>query len=432
MFFDLTALLSRSGMRVAALFLLPLLPLEVMAYDAARSTLSLDEAIKNTLQRNPQLQEFKFKDRALVGVRRSQNLSPPLVATADIENAFGSGDYSNVENADVTLAISSVIELGGQQQARVAVIDAQRGQLKIEQHVQALDLLGEVTRRYVTVVAAQEQLVLANDGYALAIDMANTVRQRAQAGLSPEAEVLRAKAAQSQARVLVDVASSELSRTKNALSMLWGETKNDFQRAEGNLFSLGETGDLDDLNARLEKHPAITALAETTRIKDAEIRLARSQRHTNIEWTAGIRRLQATQDTALVAGISVPLESAPRAKGAYLTALAERESTEKQRDTQLLSLRAQLTDAFERRKQSIFIATTLNQQVIPTLEAALAETRIAYERGRYSYLEWVAAKTELVQARGQYIEVAADALKYRADIEQLTSEPLASTAYPTP
>jgi cobalt-zinc-cadmium efflux system outer membrane protein len=384
------------------------------------------------LQRNPHLQGYRFKDRALVGARHTQKLSPPLAVTADVENAFGSGEYNTVENADVTLALSSVIELGGQQHARVAVIDAQRSQLKIEQHVQALDLLGEVTRRYVAVVAAQEQLLLVNDGYALATDMANTVRLRAQAGLSPEAEVLRAKAAQSQARILVDVATSELSRTKNALSVLWGEAKNDFQRAQGNLFSLGETGDIDDLNARLEKHPAITALAEATRIKDAEIRLARSQRHANIEWTAGIRRLQATQDTALVAGISVPLESAPRAKGALLTALAERESSEKQRDVQMLSLRAQLADAFERRKQAITIATTLNQQVIPTLENALTETRIAYERGRYSYLEWVAAKTELIQARGQYIEAAADALKYRADIEQLTSEPLVNTVHPSP
>lgn len=432
MIFDLTALPSRSGMLVAALFLVSLLPLDVMANDAARSTLSLDEAIKNTLQQNPNLQAYRFKDRALLGTRHTQNLSPPLAVTADVENAFGSGDYNNVENADVTLALSSVIELGGQQQARVAVIDAQRSQLKIEQHVQTLDLLGEVTRRYVAVVAAQEQRVLANDGYALATDMAKTVRQRAQAGLSPEAEVLRAKAAQIQARVLVDVASSELSRTKNALSVLWGEAKSDIQRAEGNLFSLGETGDIDDLNARLQKHPAITALSEATRIKDAEIRLARSQRHTNIEWTAGIRRLQATQYTALVAGISVPLGSTPRAKGALLTALAERESAEKQQEAQLLSLRAQLTDAFERRKQAIVIATTLNQQVIPTLEDALTETRIAYERGRYSYLEWVAAKTELIQARGQYIEAAADALKYRADIEQLTSEPLVSTASPTP
>lgn len=429
---DIAALRSRSGLLAISLLLMPLASLEVKAFDASAATLSLEDAIKNTLNRNPALQVYRFKKKALLGERYSKNLSPPVSITADLENAFGSGDYNNVEGADVTLALSSVIELGGQKQARVAVVEAQREQLVNEQQVEAVDLLGEVTRRYVDVVSAQERLLLANDGYTLANDMTNTVRQRALAGLSPDAEVLRAKAAQSQAKVLVDVANSELSRSRNALSVMWGDAKGDFQRAEGNLFSLGQTGDLDDLSKRLEQHPAIAVLTEETRIKEAEIRLARSQRHTNIEWSAGIKRLQATQDTALVAGISVPLESTTRATGALKTAFAERESVEKRRDAKLLSLRAQLIDAFERRKQAISTAHTLNREVIPTLEKALNETKLAYERGRYSYLEWVAAKTELIEARGQYIDAAADALKHRADIEQLTSEPLISTTYVQP
>ncbi len=429
---DIAALRSRSGLLVISLLLMPLASLEVKAFDASAATLSLEDALKNTLNRNPALQVYRFKEQALLGEKYSKNLSPPVSITADLENAFGSGDYNNVESADVTLALSSVIELGGQKRARVAVVEAQREQLANEQQVEAVDLLGEVTRRYVDVVSAQERLLLANDGYTLANDMTNTVRQRALAGLSPDAEVLRAKAAQSQAKVLVDVANSELSRSRNALSVMWGDAKGDFQRAEGNLFSLGQTGDLDDLSKRLEQHPAIAVLTEETRIKEAEIRLARSQRHTNIEWSAGIKRLQATQDTALVAGISVPLESTTRATGALKTALAERESVEKRRDAKLLSLRAQLIDAFERRKQAISTAHTLNREVIPTLEKALNETKLAYERGRYSYLEWVAAKTELIEARGQYIDAAADALKHRADIEQLTSEPLISTTHAQP
>lgn len=400
------------------------LPLASHASDHENTTLTLQSAIRATLDRNPTLSVFRFKDSALQGVRRTQSLAPPMMVNADIENAFGTGDYTTLESADVTLALSSVIEMGKQALARAAVVDAKYGQLATEKQVKSLDLLGDVTRRYIDVIAAQERLSLAHDAQVLATDMARSVAQRAQAGVSPEAEVLRAKAAQSQAKIVVDAAASELTRAKNALSSLWGEPQSHFLRAQGDLYALGEPGDFNTLATRLEQHPALAYLVDESRIKDAEIRLAKSQRATDVEWSAGVRRLQATQDMAFTAGISIPLGSDSRASGAVKTALAERESVDAEKQIQLHLLRTQLADAFERRKQALTTVANLKSDLLPTLEKALAETRLAYERGRYSYVEWVATKTELVAARSQYIDAAAEALRYRAEIEQLTAEPL--------
>ncbi len=394
------------------------------AVDDQSKWLTLSSAIRATLDNNPSLSVFRFKEAALQGERRTQSLPPPLALNADVENAFGTDDYSAFSSADFTLALSSIIEMGGQAEARVAVVDARAGQLDAEQRVKSLDLLGEVTRRYIDVIAAQERLALARDANQLADDMTSSIRQRAQAGLTPEAEVLRARAAQSQATIEVNVADSELKRARNALSAMWGEPQSDFARAEGNLFALGELGDFNAMVTRLEQHPALAALTDETRLKNAAVRLAQSQRVTNVEWNAGVRRLQETQDMALVAGISIPLGSDARARGAVKSALAERDSIEAERDIQWLLLRSQLADAFERRRQALSTVATLKGEVLPTLESALRETRLAYERGRYGYVEWVAAKTELIQARRQTIDAAADALRYRADIEQLTSEPL--------
>jgi cobalt-zinc-cadmium efflux system outer membrane protein len=59
------------------------------------------------------------------------------------------------------------------------------------------------------------------------------------------------------------------------------------------------------------------------------------------------------------------------------------------------------------------------------MEAALEGTRYAFERGRYSYLEWVDAQRELVEVQRSLIESAANAHLYRAEIERLTGESLA-------
>lgn len=400
------------------------IPLTSHAGNDQNQWLTLPSAIRATLDNNPSLSVFRFKEAALQGERRTQSLSPPLALNAGIENALGTDNYSAFSAADITLALSSVIEMGGQAEARVAVVDAREGQLAAEQRVKSLDLLGEVTRRYIDVIAAQERQALTRDAKRLADEITQSIAQRAQAGLSPEAEVLRAKAAQTQATIEVNAAESELIRARNALAAMWGEPQSDFERAEGNLFALGEPGDFNALVTRLERHPALAALTDESRLKNAVVRLAQSQRATDVEWNAGLRRLQETQDMALVAGISIPLGNDARARGAVKSALAERDGIDAERDVQWLLLRSQLADAFERRRQALSTVATLKGELLPTLENALRETRLAYERGRYSYVEWAAAKTELILARRQTIDAAADALRYRADIEQLTSEPL--------
>ena len=61
------------------------------------------------------------------------------------------------------------------------------------------------------------------------------------------------------------------------------------------------------------------------------------------------------------------------------------------------------------------------------MEAALDATRVAFERGRYSYLEWVDAQRELVDVQRALIDASTNAHLYRAEIERLTGEPLATT-----
>jgi len=129
---------------------------------------------------------------------------------------------------------------------------------------------------------------------------------------------------------------------------------------------------------------------------------------------------------ALVAGFSIPLFTAERNRGAERSAVAAREEVGVRREAALINLHSQLFNAFQNRQQAITTINTLQTNTIPLLDQALSETRAAYESGRYSYLEWVAARQELLNARATLIDAAAAALSYGAEIEQLTAEPLLS------
>lgn len=392
--------------------------------DGAARPLTLASAVQKTLADNPGLRLFPVRNAGLSGEAETQRQKPALALNADLENVAGTGDYSGVDRAELTLALASVIELGGKREARTGVAQARLDQLESERQVTALDLAGEATRRYVDVVAAQEQLALARDAGLLAEEALASVQQRANAGAAPEAEVLRAQAALSQMRLSVSTLQNDLHAKKVLLVSLWGDTQPGFDRVSGNLFDLGEAGDFESLYQRALNNPAIHHFAAETRLREVELRLAQAQTALDIQWSGGVRQLQDGDDTALVLGVSVPLFVGKRNAGAIRSAQAARDEVAVRREDAALKLRSQLFAAFENRRQALATVQVLQGEVIPLLTRAQAETRAAYERGRYSYLEWAGARNELVAARRVLIEAAAAALRYRTEIEQLTAEPL--------
>ncbi|HAF82010.1 MAG TPA: transporter, partial [Brevundimonas sp.] len=67
-------------------------------------------------------------DAAEARVRQAR-VRPNPVLGFDVENAYGSGPYSGLNNADMTLAISQDLELWGRRPTRVAAARAEAGAL---------------------------------------------------------------------------------------------------------------------------------------------------------------------------------------------------------------------------------------------------------------------------------------------------------------
>ncbi|MFD1217575.1 TolC family protein [Microbulbifer celer] len=383
--------------------------------------LTLQQAFSRTLERNPSLRMFEFRQRVLDGRAQTAALNPAVNLNAELENFAGSDGF---DNAELTVGLSSVIEFGDKREARTASVNSERALLEVSRRIQALDLLGEVTRRYVRVLAGTEQQVMAQDAVRLAMDTLNAVDMRVSAGGAPVAEKLRAEAALARAQIRLQRLQQQLRADRVALAAMWADTSTDFSVNGGALYRVGAKGDFEAFFQRVLAGPLVNRFASEERLRAAQLRLARTASRADLGWSLGVRRNQEVDSTSLVAGVSLPLFSAERARGAISAAEAQLDGVSVERQSAHLQLRTQLYRAFSTRAQAIGAVRRLRSEIIPALMRALQQTEQAYRNGRYGYQEWVAAREELLDARSALIREAENALLARAEIEQLTAASL--------
>lgn len=393
----------------------------------ASAPMTLQTAIQKTLRQNPQLHQFTFTELNLQAQRKLTALKPAYSLGVEVENFAGSGEMAGADSAEVTIALSSVIELGGKQRSRTAIADARLSRLTLEQQAQTLDVLGALTRAFVQLLATQAEIQLAEEAQLLSKELLDVVSDRARRGGASDAEVMRTQAMLIQSTMRRDKLRRRFEREQVALSRYWGETSPRFRSVKGELSAFGPSQTFEQLYDRVQASPPMAIFASDLRLREAKVRLAQNQSRADLSWQLGVRHFEETNDTGLTLGISMPLFSSSRSRSTVNAALAERNAVEYRQADRSLLLHEQLFNAFSQRQQFIDSHDQLQHQVIPQLEKALKITRQAYDRGALSFQDWVAVQRELLAAKQQRIEAATAALINQATIEQLTAEPLATS-----
>lgn len=399
------------------------LPVRAADYTAV---LTLDEAARRVMQQHPQLQVFEWRLKAAAGQQQLAALRPAYELGVQTDNMLGTGDMSGTQSLEVTVSLSSVIELGDKRQARLALASANQALVLAQQQATGLDVLGELTQRFVAVLTLQQKTQLSKDAITLAEQALTLVQQRVQSGAVPEAEQLRAQVAVRQARLRANALAAELESSKVALAGLWGLTQPDFMTVSGDLYRIPSSPDFQALYQRVLASPAIEVFAAQQRLRDAEVALAKSQAAGDVRWQLGVMRAQESRDYGVVAGVSVPLFSGRRNQGGVVAAEAAREAERFEKETALMGLRARLYEAWQAQRYSAEAVNDIQHNIIPALKKALAQTEDAYRRGRYGYAEWISARQALQDAQLELADAASTALSNQALIEQLSGVALAA------
>lgn len=405
---------------IAAVLAAALCSTQVAAQDAppARVSLTLDEALAAARQTSPALEAASADLRASSAARAVAGLRPNPSLEAQTENVAGSGAYRGIDSAETTVGFALPIELGGKRSARIGLADAQGVRVRVEAAIADADVIQRVTQAYVAAVAAERRLGIAREQAGIAAETFRAASVRVSAGrASPieqqRADVLRMNAGAAAARAERDavVARDTLARLIGrpvvaGLDLAW------FDRIDG-------YGPSAQTNA--DGTLALAAADAEVTTADAQVRLARSQRIPDVTLSAGARRLEATNDTAAVFGVSVPLPLFNNGSAGVAQARAERDRADARR--RMVRIDAEQAIAAAEAEVANAAADARNA-IGPALAAAVETARIArigYREGKFSQLDLLDAERTLAETRTAAIDALAAWHDARARLQRLTS-----------
>jgi cobalt-zinc-cadmium efflux system outer membrane protein len=388
--------------------------------------LSLNEALARTVARNPELVVLGYQREALEGALTQANLYPNPELDVALQDVFGTGEHQSLDRAEATVSLNWLLERGVRER-RIDTAQAGVDLGAADAEILRLDVGAETARRFVLCLAFQARLTWAHDAVALARDTVTAVGARVSAGRAPAAELARAEAELARTELIEEDYEHELLSALHRLSAQWGETEPDFDRVAGDVMSLPVLEPFEAVVARMDRNPDLARYASQERLNTAELDLAQAQARPPWQLSGGLRRIEATDDFALVGGITIPLAVRNRNEGRIAAAranlartAAERAAAEVRIETSLFTLHQELNHYLQ-------TAQRLREDIVPRLEQALVDTRRAFELGRYSYLEWRAVQGELLQANESLLENSIDAHGIAIEIERLTGVALAPT-----
>jgi cobalt-zinc-cadmium efflux system outer membrane protein len=386
-------------------------------------TLTLYDAFARAIARHPDLARYRYLHDGAQAALDEAAQSPSLNAGLQIENAPGNGAAAGFDQAEATLSLASVLELGGKRAARQAVASAQMQSLTLAEEARRLDLLAEVARRFLDLLAAQSFVRIADTELAQRERVAQAATQRARAGASPESVRLSAEAAVAHARLMHERSVAQTQAEARRLAVLWNDRSPDFDRAAGDPLALPAIPSLEALQTLIDRSPELRRFADEARVREARVQLARTARTPDIQWQAGIRRLEESDNWAAVVGVSVPLGSARRAAPRVRAAEAELASLALERESEEISLYATLADAQARLSAASAEVSIARTEVLPRLQQAEQLAERAYRAGALSYLEWAQLQAETTATRREELQAAIEGHRALIEIQRLTGEP---------
>ncbi|MBU0932774.1 MULTISPECIES: TolC family protein [Sphingobium] len=392
---------------------------EMPAAVAGASPYTLDQAVAAAGGSAPAAEAAQANVEAARAARTVAGLRPNPTVQTQVENIAGSGPYRGVGSAESTVSMAVPIELGGKRSARIAVANAQTDKALLVSAITQADIRLQVTQLYIEAAAAERRVQTARDQARIAGDAANAASVRVKAGRASPIEEQRANVAKINA-------DAELVRTIR----LAQASRANLERRIGQPMG----GPLD--TAWLERLPrgygpevppsavgtlALAAADADLAVADANVRLANSQRVPNLEAGPGLRRLSATNDTALIFTVTMPIPIFNSGKAAVAQARAQRNQVEAQKRMTVLDVEQAITDA---QTSASNAAVTAQTAIGPALEAAQEAARIArigYREGKFGQLDLLDAERTLAQTRLAAIDALASYQNARAQLERLTA-----------
>ncbi len=396
------------------------------------AALTLREAATLALARNPSLRAYGYELQAADARKLQAGLRPNPELSLEVEDVLGTGIFRGLDEAQTTLQLSQLLELGGKRQARRQVADALRIQKHSEAELARVEVLAAVAERFIHVVGDQLEVKLAREATKLAEEVLALANRRVEAGRASPIEEKRARILLARARISAEHDEHELLVARRQLAALWGATNAVFVEADADLFTRPAVPAFDELASRIARSPELARWQGEKAVRDAESKLANARWRPDVTAGAGVRKFSGPNEVGVVFQFSLPLPFSDRQQGTRAEARALRDKTDVEMAGTELRLRTALYGIAQELLHAGTELDTLDREILPDAESALALAREGVERAGFSQLELLDAQRTLLELRRERIQAAVSYHQFVVEIEKLLGEPLSPESAQTP
>lgn len=381
--------------------------------------LTLGEAIKRALHYSPALQAASLEVEAKLGEAAQSAVRPNPEIALDAENFGGTGDLGGLKSAEGTLALSQLVELGGKRYRRLAVADLDRAVSVWDFEAARLRIIRETAEAFIDVLAIQEAIARSTEANRIARELERDVQARVDAGQANPIEIQRTRPMVANTLVRLEAERARLEPTKRRLASTWGQSRPDFARVSGRFSRSTRVRSIDVILKELESNPDVARWSDEIARRDAVVELEIAKSVPDVTFAAGIRRLNDTDDTALVASASMPLPIFDRNSGNIAAAEARLSKAEYERTSSLATLRSMVLSAYEDLASSAAEVRALANGVVPPARSAYRGVQASFKEGASQLLDVLDARRVLFEAELNLIRAQANFEKAKARIEGL-------------
>lgn len=390
----------------------------VVSYGAsAQQVITLRDAINFSLKKHPDFKSFEHMVEVSNGMLEQAGVTSPLIVNLAVEDVLGTGSYSGDSSLQTSLSLSWLLE-GDIINSKIKVAKQKASINVIKKEVKALDIAAETAQIFIVLLSQKEQLALAKLTRDQAKQLLNEINVRVSAGKSNIIDALRAKADLSKKTLVVEDLVHEIEASKAQLAAQWGGDTN-FQ-VDGRLIDIPSISQVEAALARLKNSPRLKVFASQQRITESEINLATVNQEPAWSVNAGIKRNEAVDDFAFMAGISIPLGGENRNRGQIRSLQAKKNQSIAESDAWFKRISTQLLLLTHKLKHNRHVIKGLSEEAIPALTSASEKAVEAYSTGRYQYADLYLVRQELISTQLALIQAYTNLQLFNIELERLT------------
>ncbi len=390
-----------------------------------KGPITLKGAVALALMHNPHLEAFSFEKRAKEAQILQSGLTPNPKLDISVEDAVGSGNFSGFDQSQTTIQLSQLIELGGKRAARLRSSNLSKKLADWDYETKRMDVLTQVAKSYSMVLKAQHQVLLTDDLTKLGEQFLDLVDERIKAGKVAALERIKSEINLSYLRIELEKAKRELKVARGNLSITWGTVQPEFEYALGDLIQISNVPSFEILKTRLSQNPDLARWSTELEQRQAKLESEISKSAPNIEIQGGFRRLETTNDNAIVFGLSIPLQFFNRNQGSIEEARhkigkAEAKKRAKKASTEKKLLETYIALDFYRTQVS-----SIKNQILPGAEKAFNGIQEGYRFGKFNLIDVLDSQKTFFQTKKSFLDSLSHYHNSVADLERLIGEPLA-------